>query len=363
VEIAQPAISGPVVLAIGEQRVDLPVGGYSPALSIRVEDGAMVPYLDPELLAEPLTNETTGVGEKAVDASIDIVNGAPVITPGKPGVGLQPEEMATALLPALTQTGEARSVAVEATAVEPLFTTADAEALQVKEKVGEFTTNFPHAEYRNINQSRAAALIDGYLVKPGETFSFNDTVGERTRANGFTDGFVINGGVFKEELGGGVSQTVTTLYNAAFFAGMDDVEHHPHAFYIDRYPVGREATVYYGSLDLRFKNSTEYGVLIKANVARSAPGRAGAMHVELWSTKVYDVEAGASSRRNFRSPGLRYDESPSCVPQSPIGGFDIDIYRIFKQNGQVVKQETDTAVYSAADTVVCGPRPAPPPPA
>src|SRR5690606_29297384 len=107
-----------------------------------------------------------------------------------------------------------------------------------------------------------------------------------------------------------------------FFAGLEDVEHHPHAFYIDRYPVGREATVYYGSLDLRFKNSLENGVLIRAFVNPSAPGSQGAMTVQMWGTKQYDIEAGESPRRNFRSPGTRYDDTGACVPQAPITGFD-----------------------------------------
>ena len=70
----------------------------------------------------------------------------------------------------------------------------------------------------------------------------NGIVGERTAANGFVEGFVIEGGKFKRELGGGVSQSATTTFNAMFFAGLKDVEHRPHTLYIDRYPAGREAT-------------------------------------------------------------------------------------------------------------------------
>ena len=81
-------------------------------------------------------------------------------------------------------------------------------------------------------------LIDGTVLKPGETFSLNDTVGERTAENGFVKGFIIENGIFKEDYGGGVSQSATTTFNAAFFAGLEDVEHKPHSFYIDRYPVG-----------------------------------------------------------------------------------------------------------------------------
>ncbi|MFI5427564.1 VanW family protein [Aeromicrobium sp. UC242_57] len=211
-----------------------------------------------------------------------------------------------------------------------------------------------------MNQGRAAELINGTIIKPGGTFSFNDIVGERTVANGFTTGTVINGGVFREELGGGVSQVATTMYNAGFFGGMEDVEHHPHAFYINRYPKGREATVYFGSLDLRWKNPTEYGVLVRSYVEKSTPSSPGKMHVELWSTKVYDkITAGSSGERNGRAPGKQYDDTPACVPQAPINGFDIDIYRTFYKDGKKVKTETDTANYQAADHVICGKKPKP----
>ncbi|QGG42211.1 VanW family protein [Aeromicrobium yanjiei] len=356
--VAKTVVSGPVTLSVGDKDVELPVTAYAPALVIRVEENQLTPHIDAKKLAKPLTASTTGIGKKAVDATVRIQNGKPVVVPGKEGLGLQPKEMATKLVPALTKTGDARRVKIEAKVVQPLFTTKDAKALKITEKVGEFTTEFPYAEYRNINQGRAAELIDGTIIKPGETFSFNDVVGERTEANGFVNGTVINGGVFREELGGGVSQVATTMYNAAFFGGMDDVEHHPHAFYIDRYPVGREATVYFGSLDLRWKNPTKYGVLVRSYVDKSTPSSPGKMHVELWSTKVWDkIEAGKSERRNGRSPGTQYDDTDRCVPQGPVEGFDIDIYRTFFRDGKKVKTETDTAKYQAADRVVCGKKP------
>ncbi|MCW2769201.1 MAG: hypothetical protein JWR27_634 [Aeromicrobium sp.] len=356
--IAKPAVSGPITLQVGAKKISLPVMAYATALVIRVESGRLVPHLDAKKLAEPLTDATTGIGKKAVDATVRITNGKPVVVPGRKGVGLQPREMATKLIPALTAKGAERTVQVEAKVVEPVFTTKDAEALKITEKISEFTTEFPYAEYRNTNQGRAADLINGTIVQPGETFSFNSVVGERTEANGFVNGTVINGGVFREELGGGVSQVATTMYNAGFFGGMDDTEHHPHAFYINRYPVGREATVYFGSLDLRWTNPTKYGVLVRSYVNRSTPSSAGKMHVELWSTKVWDrVEAGKSARRNDRKPGTQYDATDRCVPQAPVAGFDIDIYRTFFRGGKKVKSETDTATYQAADKVICGKNP------
>lgn len=359
--IAEPAVSAPVALQVGEQTVDLPVTAYTPALTVEVVEGQLQPKIDAKALEQPLTDSTTGIGAKAVDARVVIENNQPVVVPSKPGVGLDPATMAEQLLPVITKAGAERSISVEATPVQPEFTTEDAEALGIREKISTFTTTYPHAHYRNVNQGRAAELLNGTILKPGETFSFNDTVGERTVARGFAVGTVINGGVFREELGGGVSQVVTTAYNAAFFAGLEDIEHHPHAFYISRYPVGREATVYYGHLDLRFKNSLKNGVLIRAYTNPSTPGSQGAMTVEIWGTKEYEVRAAESPRRNFRQPGVRYDDTNRCVPQAPIQGFDIDIYRTFYANGQKVKSETATARYQAADHVICGPEPEPEP--
>ena len=357
-EIAIPAVSAPVLLDVGGTQAELPVTAYAPALQIRTEGDEMVPYIDPAALAGPLTDSTTGIGEKAVDATIDIVNGAPVITPGKPGIGLQPDVLAVDLLPVLTASGPERVLPVEAQPVEPEFTTADAEALKIVEKVSEFETNYPNTQYRNINQGRAASLIDGTILEPGEQFSFDDVVGQRTAANGFVQGGVIEGGRFVESFGGGVSQVATTTYNAAFFAGLDDDEHKPHSLYLSRYPLGREATVNWGTTDLKFTNSTPYGILIKAWVVPSNSSRQGTMHVEMWSTKHWDIEAGVSAKRNFRTGTTIYDTSAECTPQAAIQGFDVDVTRTFKQNGQVVKTETDTAVYRAGDAVVCGPPPA-----
>ncbi|MEG9226645.1 VanW family protein [Aeromicrobium sp. Sec7.5] len=357
-EIAVPAVSAPVILDVGGTQVELPVTAYAPALQIRTEGDEMVPFIDPAALAGPLTDSTTGIGEKAVDATIDIVGGAPVITPGTPGIGLQPDVLAVDLLPVLTAAGPERVLPVEAQPVEPEFTTADAEDLQIVEKVSEFETNYPNTQYRNINQGRAADLIDGTILEPGEQFSFDKVVGKRTAANGFVQGGVIEGGRFVESFGGGVSQVATTTYNAAFFAGLDDDEHRPHSLYLSRYPLGREATVNWGTIDLRFTNSTPYGILIKAWVVPSNSSRQGTMHVEMWSTKYWDIEADVSAKRNFRSGSTIYDASPECTPQSAIQGFDVDVTRTFKQNGQVVKTETDTAVYRAGDAVVCGPPPA-----
>ena len=226
---------------------------------------------------------------RPVDATVELVDGKPQVVPAKPGVTYDPADVSAAFLELVTQPGGEREMKVEATVAEPEFTTADARALEIKEQVSTFTTYYPYAEYRNINIGRAAELVDGTVLKPGEVFSLNDIVGERTRENGFTEGFIISNGIFKEDLGGGVSQMATTTFNAMFFAGLKDIEHKPHSFYIDRYPVGREATVAWGSVDLRFRTTRRTASSSHATVTPSTPSSQGVVTVSMYSTKFWDI--------------------------------------------------------------------------
>jgi vancomycin resistance protein YoaR len=292
-----------------------------------------------------------------VDATVALVDGRPKVIPARPGVGYDPADVTNAFLELVTRPQGKREMAVKATVQEPEFTTQDARELGIKEKVSTFTTYYPYAEYRNTNIGRAAELVDGTLLKPGETFSLNDVVGERTRENGFTEGFIISDGIFKEDLGGGVSQMATTTFNAMFFAGLEDVEHKPHSFYIDRYPVGREATVAWGAVDLRFRNDTDYGVLIAARVTPSTPPTQGVVTVSMWSTKVWDVTAATSARYNITSEETRVLDTEDCYPNDGYGGFDVDVTRYFRKPGSstVHHQETFHTRYTPSDTVVCEP--------
>jgi vancomycin resistance protein YoaR len=258
-------------------------------------------------------------------------------------------------LDVVVEQGEGRTLRVSSVVAKPDFSTAEARRLGVIEKVSEFTTYYPHADYRNVNLGRAAELINGTLLKPGEEFSLNDVVGERTAKNGFTKGFIISDGVFKEELGGGVSQVATTTFNAMFFAGLKDVEHQPHSFYIDRYPVGREATVVWPYVDLQFENDTPYGVLIAAFIDPSTPSTSGAMTVRMWSTKYWDIQAAESERYNETLEATRTLSGEDCVPNEGYGGFEIDVFRSFFRVGsdELERREVFHTLYTPSDTVIC----------
>ena len=352
---ANPAMSGAVVITLGGEGVRLEPADFAPALSMKAVGTELQPQLDAQALLAKLTPKMGQIAKKPTDATFKIVDGKPVLVPAKTGLTFDPADVTGPFLDLVTKTGAERTLAVKSVTAQPAVTTDAAKGLGINQQVSTFTTNFPYAAYRNQNLSRAADLVNGTLLKPGDTFSLNDTVGERTAANGFTKGFIISDGVFREDFGGGVSQVATTTFNAAFFAGLEDVEHKPHSFYIDRYPVGREATVAWGSVDLKFKNTTPYGVYIQASVDKSTPSTQGAMHVSMYSTKYWDIKAEQSERYNVTAPQTRRLSGPECVPNDGYGGFDIDVYRLFYRAGsdQLDHRETMHTRYTPSDTVEC----------
>jgi len=145
---------------------------------------------------------------------------------------------------------------------EPAVTAKDARKL--RSLIGTFTTSYPPAQPRVRNIQRMARTVDGTLVAPGAQFSLNGRVGPRTKEGGYVEApFISDGNKIKPSIGGGVSQFSTTLYNAAYFAGLRIDTHTPHSLFIDRYPAGRESTLNYDSIDLKFTNDTDAPVLIR----------------------------------------------------------------------------------------------------
>jgi hypothetical protein len=167
-----------------------------------------------------------------------------------------------------------------------------AKSLGIVEVIGEFTTNYQPNQTRNINIQRIAELTQGAVIEPGGEFSINDYVGRRTRENGFVDAGVISNGVFTTSVGGGISQYATTLFNAAFFAGLDFGDYQSHSIYISRYPYGREATVNFPNVDLEILNTTPYGVLLWPTTDETS------ITVTLYGTKwVEGEQTGQTERR------------------------------------------------------------------
>ncbi len=345
--IGARAVSGPVTIKVAKSLVELQPAEFGRFLSTAPENGELRLVVDAEGLVSNLQVEVKELGRKPRDARFEITGGKVTIVPSKPGVTLDVAILTDSLADTLTGVGP-RTVDAGAKTEEPDLTTEEAEALNITEKMGSFKTFYPIAPYRITNIGRAAKLINGSIVKPGEIWSLNKTVGERTTKNGFVRGFIIKQGQFVEDLGGGVSQSATTTFNAVFFAGLKDIEHHPHSLYIGRYPAGREATVAFGSKDLRFENDSGNGVYIQAK------GVPGSIEVTMWGTKVYDkITSVSSPKRNFVNPRTVESDAPDCEPQQPVDGFDITVTRIFRNDGEEVKRESFNTHYDPTDKIVC----------
>lgn len=344
---ARPAMSGPVTVVAGSTTASLTPAQVAPVLAMQPNpEGALSPVVDRARL-EALLNEALGRAlPKPQDARIVIEDDVPKVLPSVDGVTVDQATSAEVLVTALTATDRTAQLAV--TTARPAFTTEAAEALGVTEIVASFDSRFPYDPSRTANLVTASNTINGTLLKPGDTFSLNGILGERTTEKGYRDGYVIESGRLVKGIGGGVSQVSTVVYNLAWFSGAELVEHTPHAFYISRYPEGREATVYWPGIDNRFTNSTPHGMLIQIWVAGSQ------VHGRMWSTKTYDVEAVKGPRTNIRPGGTITDNTVGCVSQPDIvPGFDVTVTRVIKQGGAEVKREDYTTKYRPEDRVVC----------
>ncbi|MCX5195471.1 VanW family protein [Streptomyces sp. NBC_00249] len=354
-QFAGPAMSGPVTITVAGTRIPISAAVLGEHLSMKADgQGRLVPDLDSKgLLADPAVAGPVGEAARSPrDAALDVdPAGRVVVQDGRPGIQVTEAALGRTVMPLLTRTGAARSGEVATRTVQPGLTAADAQRLGIKEKVSSFTVAFPAAPYRTTNIGRAVELINGSVVLPGQEWSFNKTVGERTKENGFVDGIMINDGQYVKSPGGGVSAVATTMYNAAFFAGVKPVEHGAHSFYIERYPEGREATVAWGTLDLRWLNDSGHALYVKAESTDTS------LTITLLGTKKYDeIRATKGPRTNVTPPGKRTGSGPTCEVQTPLEGFDVSVGRIFVQGGHEVKNEEFKTHYTPRDEVTCTPQ-------
>ena len=156
-----------------------------------------------------------------------------------------------------------RNAELVVSSVDPELTTEKARRMKVTSVLASYTTAYSGSYDRIRNLRLAAGLLDGTTLAPGATFSFNEVVGPRTQKRGFRKAPAIMDGVYEAQFGGGVSQVATTIFNAAWEAGLELTQRTAHSLYIDRYPLGRDATVNFPNVDLKFTNDTDNWVVVR----------------------------------------------------------------------------------------------------
>ncbi|MGP3961136.1 VanW family protein [Nonomuraea sp. 3N208] len=344
--LARTAVGGPLALVNGAQSAELSGPQLAEALSWAADGrGGLRPVLDVKDLLPSLDKQLIDEAQRPRDASFKIVEGKPQVIPARPGRGIDAKGLGTAISTALT--AGRRSVQVPVAETQPRVTTALARKLGIKKKVSSFTTHHPCCAPRVTNIHRIADIVDGYVVKPGETFSLNGVVGKRDKARGFVEAPMILNNRFVNDVGGGVSQFATTMFNAVFFGGFEDVQHRPHQYYISRYPAGRESTVSYPQPDFRWRNDSRHGVLIKTSYTSTS------ITVQFWSTERFDIESKNSSRYDVKSFPTLSDSGPDCIPMEGAEGFSIDVWRIFRQGGKEVRKQRFHTVYAPEPRLTC----------
>ncbi len=358
VDEALTLIDEPVTLAFkGED-----VGSLAPArlarlLRFRPDGERFRVSFHPQRLAKAVEPMLTPWRARAVNARF-VVEGKRVrVRPSRPGLAVDGPWVADSV--AAAAAAPVHRASLRLTQIRADLTTREAEQLGIREQISSFTTDMGTSSSNRIhNVQLMARYIDGTVIKPGDTFSFNDRVGPRTVERGFREGQMIIRSLLLPSIGGGVCQTATTLFNNAFELGLPIVERHNHSFYISHYPMGRDATVSWGGPDFVFKNDLETGILIKTRYTSST------LTFTFYGTDPNRrVVATTSERTNWRTPTTTYALDPYAprgsvrtVAGSNQAGFDVTVTRKVYERGKLLRQDATTSNYIAVGpTAIYGP--------
>ena len=258
---ARIALSGAVVLKSAQRSFRLPRWRVAELLTLP-SGGATKLVIGGAAADAYFRNLSENIGMPARDAEFAVYGESVQVVPARDGLELNVPKAARAILRAATRPTNRVAQLTVARAL-PERTTAEALAMGIDTRMASYKTYYSGTSDRITNLQLGVRALDGTLVAPGGTFSLNEAIGERTVERGFRPAPVIIGNEYAEEVGGGTSQVATTAFNAAWEAGLRITERNPHSLYISRYQLGRDATVYWPSLDLRFVNDTDTWVLVK----------------------------------------------------------------------------------------------------
>jgi len=347
--LADLAVASPITLKIGERSIEISPEVIGTALRFIPNKEKLESQFDETVIVNEISRQIPNIQTTASDAKFDFIGDKVFVVPAQEGIKFKPGQLDAALSPAFRQKDN-RVVNLDGAVVKPLIPTESLEALGIKEQLSTFRQDFDYLPYRETNVGQAARYMDGKILKPGEIFSMNETIKERTTKNGYVKGIYIGeGGRFDFGLGGGVSIITSATWTAAFYAGLERIEQRAHSVHIARYTPGLEATVSWPKLDLKFRNNTKNNILIKAIPARDG------ITISMYGTKVYDkVTAKFGEPYNLNNNiDIVTSYDPNCLPQDPAPGFKIVVTRQFWKNNSIVDNENLTTSYKPSDNIIC----------
>ncbi|HET9323218.1 MAG TPA: VanW family protein [Gaiellaceae bacterium] len=362
---ARTAVSAPVRMVSGQTRWRLPRWRISKLLVLPANGSTSIGIGGPGADAY-FERFSKSVGRAPRDAEFVPAGDRVTIRPSLPGIRLDVDAAKKAILAAALSTGD-RTARLVVEKAAPERTTREARAMGITGLVGGYTTTYGGDENRLHNVRLVAQLVDGALIAPGAEFSFNKTTGERSPERGFLVAPVIINGELQSGIGGGVCQVSTTVFNAAFEAGVSITARTNHALYISHYPQGRDATVNYPDTDLRFQNDTKKWLLLRTFVGASE------LTVNLYGTPVdrrVEVETapleetGPPTTKRIPDPEIWTGEQITEEVGQPSRKTAVT-RRVYDRNGKLIYDTTWSSYYRAEPTVIrygTKARPKPPPP-
>ncbi len=345
---ARAVLAHPVTVTVNATPLLLSPEQVAPTLSTEIDKSKLVLKADPAKLRFAFGGQLAPLETAPEDAGFAINGTAVSVVPAVTGklvdMDFVSKQIARGHHAFVAKIGD----------VQPARTTEWAQQLNITELVSSFTTYYRPGQPRVTNIHRAADTINGTIVPPGDTFSLNAALGQRTAAKGYVPAPQIGADLEDEDaIGGGVSQVSTTVYNATFFGCYQDVTHTVHSLYLSRYPMGREATLQYPSIDNQWKNDSASGVLIRAFYS------SGSVTVAYYGNK---------GGRSCRAEGphilqtLPVETEYVADPSLPAGqtktlesgqlGYVVENFRIISTPGQPDKRERYVERYSATKTKI-----------
>jgi vancomycin resistance protein YoaR len=356
--VATQVIAAPVTVLAGPTRLRIPRWRLAKILDLRTvsfRGPAATAYF--ARLARHLDHPPRDAGF-AVNA-----NGTVRVVPAVAGIALDVRRSAANVLAAAKRPSN-RFTRLVLAAAPAKRSTSDAEAMGINGTVGSYETFYGGDPNRIHNVQLVAHLVDGKLIAPGSTFSFNGATGERTADKGFLEAPVIINGELQTGLGGGVCQVSTTVFNAAYEAGLPITARTNHALYISHYPLGRDATVDYPDLDLKFVNDTGHWLLLRTFVGSSS------LTVGLYGTPVHRrVETTTAPLRAVAPPKLEKTVDATLKPGTvkvdddgvPAQATSVE-RKVYSAEGKLLSDQTWYSSYRSEPKVIrVGPKKKKPP--
>jgi vancomycin resistance protein YoaR len=348
---ARVAISRPIVVKAAGRSFRVPRWRVAELLKLP-QDGATALAIGGPAADAYFRRLSSTVGRPPRDAGFAVHGESVQVVPARDGLEVNVPQAARAILRAAT-TPTNRVARLTIVRAAPERSTAEALAMGIDRRMSSYKTYYSGTADRITNLQLGVKALDDTLVPPGGTFSLNGAIGERTIERGFRSAPVIIGNEYAEEVGGGTSQVATTAFNAAWEAGLRITERHPHSLYISRYQLGRDATVYWPSLDLKFVNDTKSWVLVKGFAESDG------ISIAIYGGEDRRVDSSATPLVvTGRVPVERVDD-----PKLPKGKTVVEeegsaptrttaTREIYSEDGELIRSETWTTNYEGETRIV-----------